>query len=136
MTASLGEASVVPASFFLTYFISLPRYDESLSNFRWTLKLYKSNEAMPTASLSGDGKLPYQITLSDPTPKKIFANTESSGATTYDPNSGELSIQGKDRLAENNNIESIELNIVYWPDQSDNSSTAKIVHREDKLRYF
>ncbi len=136
MAASIGEASVVPASFFLTYFICLPRYDENSSNFKWTLKLYKLNEATPTASLSGDGKLPYQITMSDPGPKKVFVDNESSGVSTFDPKSGDLSIQGKDRLTDNNNIQSIELTIVYWPDQADTSGTATIVQREDKLRYL
>ncbi len=126
----------IPAALSLGYFISLPSFRNELSQFNWTLNLFRAGQTVPLATLSGDQDSSSETPVIDAKSRTIFSSVDNVVVATLDSSNQVLTIKGEHLLSDGGSVSALELRINYWPDKDDMNGCARITLREDKIQLF
>lgn len=132
-TGGLAIGDAIPAGLFLDYKLVLPGYKADVSGYEWALQVFRPNHTLGETIASGrsggvNGPLPPPANW-----KKPGYHPETT-APVITQNAQTLEIQGSISFFGYLEVHAFELEVLYWPDKSDNSGFARLIVREDKIK--
>ncbi|MBK5540611.1 hypothetical protein JFU57_20255 [Pseudomonas sp. TH07] len=130
--AAYAEIRPVPYGYFLEYRISLPEYDSALSDYTWSMKVYRPGmDGLVIAA--GNNNSPATATEAPPPLKRTDYKTETTRpAISSNETASTLTISGAIWFYDNHDMHAVDLEVSFWPDRSDESGVARLIALEDK----
>ena len=129
----ISDGSSVPAANFLEYRIVLPGYLSQTSRYQWLLKVYRSGQVNCQIIASSNNDSPPAAPPSVDLKKLDYNPKTTTPNISYSPTSKALIIQGKIALHTSHEITAMDLEVSFWPDNSDEVGCARLLTKEDKL---
>ncbi|HBO3623959.1 TPA: hypothetical protein L4S57_005261 [Pseudomonas aeruginosa] len=133
-TEFFSSTAAVPMGEFLQYRINIPGYEAKVSRYQWSLKVFRPHQDNGQIIASGQSEFNSTAMQPLPEPAKIdYNNRKATPTVEHDLNSKSLTISGSIPLHVSHSINAMELELIYWPDKSDQAGYARLLAREDKM---